>query len=129
MNNETVEILRKINRCSTIEEARDIIFDAFSNHSVEDDTEDDAVVWDDMIAAAENAEADDWDNMIGYTEFVTYRNGEPVHFAMRGSHWKKIDNFIKNFQKWEAIKLFRKITGWGLMESKHAIEDDFAPPD
>jgi hypothetical protein len=95
MNNETVEILRKINRCSTIEEARDIIFEAFSNHSIEDD----AIVWDadDIIAATENAEAADWDNMIGYTKFVNHGDGGSVSFSMRGSHWKKIDNLIKTF--------------------------------
>ena len=131
MNNETVEILRKINRCNTIEEARDIIFEAFSNHSIEDYTKDNAIVWDadDIIAATENAEAADWDNMIGNTWFVNHGDGGPVSFSMRGSHWKKIDNLIKTSQKWTAILLFRKITGWGLTASKNAIENDFAPPD
>lgn len=107
MNNETVEILRKINRCSTIEEVRDIIFDVFSKHT----------------------EEDDYDKMLGPIEFVTYRDGEPITFVMSGSNWKKIDNLIKNYENINAIKLFRKITGWNLAESEFAVENNFAPPD
>jgi len=39
------------------------------------------------------------------------------------NEWKEIDAFIRSGQKIQAIKKHREITGLGLKESKHAVDD------